>query len=231
MILSRNEAETSLERAEAALVRAKSDLARFTTLRATNAASESALEEKRLAFKQAEADVARAKATLARYTFQNVEDQVDVVVARRNVEAAAADVIRAKIELDKSFVRAPISGTVLTINTRVGEKPGSSGILTLGNIDRMIAEVEVYQSAVLAVAPGQAVTIRADALPEPLHGTVARVGLEVGRQTLTDASPAANTDARVVKVYVDLDESSSAIARRFSNLQVTAAIAAGKNPA
>jgi HlyD family secretion protein len=230
VILSRNEAKTGLERAEASLVRARSDFERYTTLRSTNAASEATFEEKRLAFKQAEADVERAKATLARYSFEKVDEQIDVMVAQRNVDTAMADVTRARIELDKSYVRAPITGTVLTINTRVGEKPGSAGILTLGNIDRMMVEAEVYQSVVSAVKSGQSVTISADALPRPLTGTVSRVGLEVGRQTLTDASPAANTDARVVKVYIDLDAESSAVARGFSKLQVTAAISVGKDP-
>ena len=57
-----------------------------------------------------------------------------------------------------------------------------------------------------------------------------RVGLEVGRQTLVDASPAAHTDARVVKVRVALDPASSQIAQRFTNLQVTARIATRSEP-
>lgn len=76
------------------------------------------------------------------------------------------------------------------------------------------------------MAAGARVTIAADALPRPLGGAVTRIGLEVGKQSVTDASPAANTDARVVKVYVALDEPSKVIARRFTNLQVTARIVA-----
>ncbi|HKG19187.1 MAG TPA: hypothetical protein VKB00_05575, partial [Candidatus Limnocylindrales bacterium] len=71
------------------------------------------------------------------------------------------------------------------------------------------------------------VTVSADALPRALRGTVTRMGLEVGRQTLTDASPAANTDARVVKVYVRLDPESSSVARRYTNLQVVGRVAVG----
>ena len=41
---------------------------------------------------------------------------------------------------------------------------------------------------------------------------------------LTEANPAANTDARVVKVYADLDAESSERAKRYTNLQVTARI-------
>lgn len=46
----------------------------------------------------------------------------------------------------------------------------------------------------------------------------------MGRQTLVGADPAANTDARVVEVTVALDEASTALARRFTNLQVLSRI-------
>ncbi len=86
----------------------------------------------------------------------------------------------------------------------------------------MTAEVEVYQTDIGKVAIGDAVEITADALAAPLTGTVTKIGLEVGRQTLIDSNPAANTDARVVKVTVTLDEKSSVLASRFTNLQVLA---------
>ncbi len=46
----------------------------------------------------------------------------------------------------------------------------------------------------------------------------------VRKETIIDADPAANTDARVVTVTVNLDEASIAIAQRFTNLQVRAEI-------
>jgi HlyD family secretion protein len=57
-----------------------------------------------------------------------------------------------------------------------------------------------------------------------LKASVTRIGLEVGRQSLVDATPAANTDARVVRVQAALDDESSKLAQRFTNLQVTARI-------
>ena len=113
---------------------------------------------------------------------------------------------------------------MLTVHVRAGEKPGAKGILNLGNLDVMTAEAEIYQTQIGRVAVGDPATLSADALSRPLRGSVSRVGLEVGRQTLTDTSPAANTDARVVKVYIRLDPDSAGIARRFTNLQVVARI-------
>ncbi len=100
--------------------------------------------------------------------------------------------------------------------------------MTIGAIDRMRADVEVYQNQVGLVAPGDAVEITAEALGRKLTGTVQRIGLEIARQTLVDPSPAASTDARVVKITVALDPDSQAVAGRFTNLQVIARIAVGR---
>lgn len=59
---------------------------------------------------------------------------------------------------------------------------------------------------------------------EPLTGVVSRVGTLVGRQSVTADDPAANTDARVIEVLVELDPQSSARAARFVNLEVVARI-------
>ena len=224
VIASRGEARASLARAEALVVTARHDYERFKNLHGRGFAADAVVEAKRTAFEQAQQDVARAKATLSRYAFVNIEKQADVVVSMRALDAARADLKRARSDLEKAYVRAPSAGTVLTVRVRPGEKPGADGILTLGNIAQMTAEVEVYQTAIGAVKVGDRVRISADALPQVLEGTVSRVGLEVGRQTLTDADPAANTDARVVKVYVTLSPAAIAVARRFTNLQVVARI-------
>jgi HlyD family secretion protein len=99
--------------------------------------------------------------------------------------------------------------------------------MNIGNIESMKVEVEVYQTQIGRVALGDAVEVTASALPRSLKGNVTRIGLEVGRQTLVDANPAALTDARVVKVTAALDRESMEFARRFTNLQVTARISVG----
>lgn len=77
------------------------------------------------------------------------------------------------------------------------------------------------------VAIGDAVTVTADAIDEPLQGVVTAIGLEIGRQSITSDDPAANTDARVVDVIVELDPPSSALAERFTNLQAVVRIDVG----
>ena len=223
-VAGRDEARATLAKAEAAALAARRDLDRAGELQSRGFATGATMVARRSAYDQAAQDVERAKATLARFKSGDIGEQGDVLVALRNFESAQADFARADADLDKAYVRAPLESTVLAIHVRPGEKPGAPGIMTLGNIDEMTAEIEIYQTLIGRVSVGAAVTLTADALPRPLAATVTRIGLEVARQTLTDASPAANTDARAVKVYARLDAGSALAARGFTNLQVSARI-------
>jgi HlyD family secretion protein len=227
---SREEAEAALGRAESAAGNARRELERAEALVAKGVVSESVADKARTASAEAEQEVGRMRATLSRYLSADIDEQPDVVVAARDVDAARAALRRAEREAEAALIRAPIAGTVLKVHVLPGERPGEDGILNLGDLDRMVAEVEVYETEIGAVEPGQPVEITADALPRPLAGEVAGIGLEVGRQTLVAGDPAASTDARVVEVVVALDERSSEIASRFTNLQVTARIRTGGGP-
>jgi HlyD family secretion protein len=224
---SRDEARAALARAETTYQNAIREFERVETLRKRGFAAEQNYDQRRTARDEAAHEVQRTQAQLSRYGSGRLDEQADVHVAERNVDTAKADLARALADLDKAYVRAPITGTVLTVHVRRGEKPGTQGLMNLGNIEHMTVEVEVYQTQIGRVAFGNPVEVTAEALPQPLHGRVTRIGLEVGRQTAVDADPAANTDARVVKVTAALGPDSSRLARRLTNLQVTARIRTG----
>jgi HlyD family secretion protein len=226
---SRDEARAALARAEAAAQNSARDFERVDELRRRGFAADQNFELRRTNREETQREVERLKATLSRYG-GNLEAQPDVVVASRNLDTARADLARAEADLEKAYVKAPQAGTVLSINIQPGEKPGTAGIMNIGDIERMRVDVEIYQSQIGRVSPGDPVEITADALPNALAGVVSRIGLEVGRQTITDATPAANTDARVVKVHVMLDGPASRQASRFTNLQVIARITPRSTP-
>ena len=221
---SREEAMASLARAEATARNAAADFERIEQLAKRGVSTEAALSKSRTVRDETAREIDRLKATLSRFQSLDVEKQPDIVVAASNLGVARSELARATQDLDKAYVRAPIAGTVLTILVRPGEKPGTAGILKLGNLEQMKAEIEVFQTQIGYVALGDAVTFSADSLPKPLEATVSRIGLEVGRQTLVDATPAANTDARVVKVQAALTPESSIIAQKYTNLQMIARI-------
>ena len=60
-----------------------------------------------------------------------------------------------------------------------------------------------------------------------IAGAITRIGLEVERQSILAANPAANTDARIVRITVQLDPTSSPRAAALTGLEVTGNIATG----
>jgi HlyD family secretion protein len=218
------EAQASLEQAEAAAEAAQLDFNRTTELFARNITTQAVLDAAEATNRQAARAVDRARATLSRYVATEIDAQPDVIVAQRNLDAARVDLDRARSDLERAEVRAPINGVILETHVRAGEKPGQDGILAMGDTAEMTAEVEIYQDRIALVEVGQPVELVAQAIGETLVGHVDRIGLTVGRQSILSDDTAANTDARVVTVQVTLDAASSAIASRYTNLEVVARI-------
>lgn len=172
-----------------------------------------------------EAEVKNAQAEFDRFAKlyrQGTAAASNMDVAQMNLNVATANLKSAKADLDLASVRAPISGQVLDIHARSGERVGPNGILELGDTDNMYAVAEVYETDVARVRVGQRATITSPALPEEVHGTVDQISLKIGKQDVLSTDPAARTDARVVEVQIRLDESERV--RGFTNLQVDVAI-------
>lgn len=158
---------------------------------------------------QLSSNAAASKATLE-------SAEIDVRVARAALSAASA-------QLELSVVRSPMAGQVLEIHARRGERVGPQGILELGATDRMYAVAEVYETDIGVIKNGQSATIKSPALEAPLHGTVDRIGLKVGRMDVLGTDPVAKADARVVEVRIRLED--AALVAALTNLQVEIEIA------
>jgi len=224
--VSRAESEVALAQARATAMAAESDLDRTAALVERGVATDTILAAANLVAHEANLAVSQAEATLARYGSNALEDQPDVLVAAHEVAAAEAALRRARVDLERSVVRAPITGTILDIHVTRGQRPTEAGIMEVGDTSRMMAEVEIWQDRIAKVSPGQPVEIFADALGRSLHGHVETIGLTVGRQGVVSDDVAANADARVVRVLVVLDAESSRIASGYTNLEAVARIIA-----
>ncbi|EPX77448.1 HlyD family efflux transporter periplasmic adaptor subunit [Litoreibacter arenae] len=221
---SRDEAQAALDQARSAATESKAELERTRSLFDRGVVTRATLDAMIASEQQAALAVTKAEATLARYASVAVDAQPDVIVAARNLDAATADLDRARRDLARADVLAPITGTVLDIHATPGQRPPTEGIMEMGNTDQMMAEVEIYQDRIAKVQSGQPVELASTALGQTLQGRVQSIGLTVGRQGLVSDDTAANTDARVIRVMVELDVASSGIAARFTNLEVIARI-------
>ena len=144
----------------------------------------------------------------------------DVKVSQAEVESAMATVRKAQTDLDLSYVRSPITGQVLKINSRPGERISDQGILELGQTDQMYVVAEVYQTEIDQVRIGQSASIKSTTFSDELQGTVAQIGLQIGKKNILNDDPAAAQDARVVEVKIRLTPEDSKRVSGLTNLQV-----------
>ncbi|GIW43082.1 MAG: hypothetical protein KatS3mg077_0364 [Candidatus Binatia bacterium] len=134
------------------------------------------------------------------------------------VEVIKARLKEAEAALDLARIRAPFAGQVIQIHTYPGEGVGPDGVLELAKTDQMYAVAEVFENDIGWVRKGQRAVVTSPALPAPLAGTVERIGHKVGKLDALADDPAAKVDARVVEVFVRLDESEPVAG--LTNLQV-----------
>lgn len=227
---SRAEAQATLDQVRAIAANAAATLERTEDLAARGVATSATLDAARTTAVEAALAISRSEATLARFSALALDDQPDVVVAARNVDAATAELTRARMDTARAEVRAPIDGVILDIQATPGQRPSASGIMDMGDTDVMMAEVEIWQDRIASVAVGQPVELAAPALGQTLRGTVDSIGLTVGRQGLISDDAAANSDARVIRVLVALDAGSSSLAARYVGLEAVARIDTNRPP-
>jgi len=165
-----------------------------------------------------QAQINQAKANLDQIAEVRPED---VQAAQAAVESAIATKQKAQVDLNLSYVKAPVSASVLKVNTRQGERINTqNGIVELGRTDQMYAIAEVYETDIAKVRNGQRATVTSPVFAGTLEGKVARIGKQIGKKDVLNTDPAADTDARVVEVRIRLNPESSKKVAALTNLQV-----------
>lgn len=119
--------------------------------------------------------------------------KVELRASREAQQQAVALLSQTRQRLAKTEVRAPIDGTVTSVQIKVGETAvasatgiAGSSLMTIANVDDMLAEVSVDEADIARVAVGQAARIYPSAFADmPVAGRVERISLEpkVGAQS------------------------------------------------
>lgn len=157
----------ALAQGEAQLTEARSSAAeavrvrdRTQTLRAEGAASQAALDQA----------TAAAGSALARVTAA----EQGVQAAQAQIALAQAQLADVDLSLDRATVRAPVAGEVTVRNASVGAiaSAGSQPMFVIVRDGLLELRADVAEADVLRLQPGQAVTLRAVGLSDPLTGTV-----------------------------------------------------------
>ena len=139
---------------------------------------------------------------------------VELTAKRRSLETDLAD----------SELLSPINGVVLKIHSRVGERPGSNGVMEVGASQSMEALVEVYESDINRISLGQSVTLTSEngGFKGTLEGRVERITPQVRQRKVLSTDPTGDADARVVEVDVVLEPESAKRVTKLSGLKVIA---------
>jgi HlyD family secretion protein len=228
--------QKKVEFLKASLELSKSDLARLKGLD-KSLVSDQDREHQALVVEKAQSELFAAQALLdkAERSFDlgvasAKADLVSAEVGKQVAQAApreslAKGVELAQVQLKQSVLAAPCDGTILKILVRPGEVLGSTPVMQMANLDKMVAVAEVYETDVKRVSLGQEALISSTAFRAPydqrgLHGRVVQIGKLVSSSGLKSFDPFAKTDLHVVDVRIELDPADSAVAADFTHLQV-----------
>ena len=208
--------------------RAQWDLDRLSHLNKAGLYSDPALIDKRLALLSANRKLNASRLALERIQQRDADGRrLEEAVVRAELRAAEAAAAQARTDHALAHFQAPVDGTVLRLHARLGQQLGSEGFAEMGDVSTMMVRAEVFEADIAAVALDRAATVTSRSLATSLHGTVDRIGLAVGTQSVIREDPAAVLDSRVVEVFVRLDPTSSARVSGLTNLQVRVAIERG----
>ena len=129
-----------------------------------------------------------------------------------------------EIDLFNSKLRSPIEGFILSINSRVGERPNNEGILEIGSSQNMEALIEVYESDINRVFISQNVELKSEngGFKSTLKGKVIRISPQVKQRKVLSTDPTGDADSRIIEVLVKLDEKSMDLVQNYAGMKVIA---------
>jgi HlyD family secretion protein len=176
---------------------------------------------------------ARARLNELKHQFEldRADAEIQVAQARASLERAKAEIPIVSLERQlglteararKLTLLAPIDGRILNITVRPGEQVGNGAILTMGDTSVMRVVAEVYETDIGRVQVGQPARVTSRALPGPITGKVVQIGNMVFKNDVLNVDPAARADARVVEVWIELDDAKTT--ERLTNLTVNVLI-------
>ena len=142
------------------------------------------------------------------------KQKINLIGDKKNIE----------IDLLNSKLRSPIDGFILEINTRVGERPKSEGIMDIGSSQEMEALIEVYESDIDRVFISQNVELISEngGFKETLKGKVIRISPQVKQRKVLSTDPTGDADSRIIEVLVKLDKESIDLVQNYAGMKVIA---------
>jgi membrane fusion protein (multidrug efflux system) len=206
-----NRAQAQIESANADVAKAKLDYDRRNGLVSSGAVSGEELTAVKTAYENARsnltaAQAAAAQAQAARDAAQaQLEAQQALVEGSvdSNPQVAAARAARdsAKLDLDRTVIRAPVDGVISKKQVELGQRvPVGATLMSIVPVTRLYVDANFKEVQLRRVRPGQPVTLKSDLYGGGVvyHGTV--VGVGGGTGSAFSLIPAQNATGNWIKV-------------------------------
>ena len=205
-----SQAQASLQGDQATLANARQTLSRSRALFAEGLIARKDVEAAQLAVRTAQAQVAAQQRTIEAQrqnvaaaraaSLQNAVKREDVKIARQQVEGARAALQTIKNQLALYTIRAPLSGTLTSVDVGPGATVDTSTPLaTLTDLSRLQLSIAVPADSADKVGVGQTVTFEVQNVPSRVFTTridALANGIDAATGTLSAFAPVDNSASR-----------------------------------
>jgi len=205
--LERRQAEDAASASERAVFRAQLALDDAARALKSGKGSDEALNTARAKLADAE-----RKSDADRANLEHVGAKADMPLPTRLESAltqARADMSQIETAIEKTRIRAPGDGTVLTVWAKLGEtaSPSPDAPLALfGDLTSLKVRAELEERDFVKVRIGQRAVVRADAYPDrDFDGVVTSIAGALGPPRITQRGPRRPNDVEVLEVMITLD--------------------------
>jgi len=182
----------SQDTAEANLRKAQADFKRQEGLFGAKLISDSAFDEAKASY-----DIARAQLSSSKH-------QVDM---------ARALLARSEEELAKTTIVSPLAGTVSRLDSRLGERVvgtatmAGTEVMTIADLNEMEARVDIGETDVVLIKPGQTVRLEVDAFKDrKFKGVVSEIANSSRVQPGLGSSSGSSQEATKFEVKIRIQE-------------------------
>jgi len=202
----RRRAADALSDSEDEVFDARATLDAAATARRAGRGSETDLTSARRALSVAEELVKTRTAA-----FRSVDDDAPLPSsADSQLSIARAERAVARAAFDKMTIRAPIDGTVLQVNIKVGEtamQTATQPMLVIGDMSSLRVRAELDDRDLGTIKVGQPVIVRATAFPgRDMPGKVIAIAPIVGPASRAARGARNPTDVDIVEVMIELTD-------------------------
>jgi membrane fusion protein (multidrug efflux system) len=206
------QAQAQLASASANLAKAGIDLKRRSELVESGAVSKEELSTAQNAYSTAQANVAQARAAIAQASASRGAAQEswaanEALIAGTSVDsspdvaAAKARLDQARLDLERTVIRAPIDGVVTNRQIQVGQRiAAGNAVMTIVPVGSAYVDANFKEGQLARVRPGQPVELKSDLYGSDViyHGRV--VGFSGGTGSAFALIPAQNATGNWIKV-------------------------------